>query len=305
MADTTSLSSFPNNIDTFDRVSDLSVQQGTFAKAKTYKSYIDAENYSQAEQYLKSNPDLAGCAVNAGMYNKHSDAIVALEEKALEDREYTINGLTIMNDRLDTVHSEFSTDSSETNTVLLNTIINSSKKDSRKIKGDSYISVGCNSKNDLTLSFSKNGDIPIDEDKYIGKIHTYNSNGDKIQYDLYQRSFCVLNKTYFTDYFEDNFNKIFIPNTNWVGSNGLSTDLRYHRKFVSIEGSIILKNTYRVYPIGYNDGTISINACLSLPSGLNSNLQSTHNYIAIKYSGISKNDIQSIQGIIKYTRETA
>ncbi|MCI8306721.1 MAG: hypothetical protein HFH14_01605 [Lachnospiraceae bacterium] len=79
MSDTTKLSSFPDRVDTFERVSDLSVQEGTFEKSKIYKGYIDSENYSQAEQYLKDNEDLARCAVNAGMFNKHSDALTALE----------------------------------------------------------------------------------------------------------------------------------------------------------------------------------------------------------------------------------
>lgn len=94
MADTTSLSSFPNKIDTFERISDLSIQQGTFEKAKTYKNFIDDKNYSGAEQYLKSNPDLARCAVNASLFNKHSDALTALENESLREEILITTGTT-------------------------------------------------------------------------------------------------------------------------------------------------------------------------------------------------------------------
>lgn len=222
MADTTSLSSFPNNIDTFDRVSDLSVQQGTFAKAKTYKSYIDAENYSQAEQYLKSNPDLARCAVNAGMYNKHSDAIVALEEKALEDREYTKDGLTTMNDRLDTVHSEFSKPSENTdkNTVLLNTLINGTPKYSSKIKGESDILINCNSDKELVISLKK---YPVNENVNYYSEAGYNYNGKNVYQINYKP---VLNK---------GWNEIEI---NLISNMSAPPDDYYNMKIINVSGFI-------------------------------------------------------------------
>ena len=48
-------------------------------KARQYKSYINAGNYTGAENYLKNNPDLKQCAISAEIVNKHSDAIVAIE----------------------------------------------------------------------------------------------------------------------------------------------------------------------------------------------------------------------------------
>lgn len=86
MNNTTNLSSFPTSIDTFERMSDISGkpiadgEQSTLEKSKIYKEIIEAGNYEDAEKYLKENEDLAKCAINASMINKHSDAIVAVEE---------------------------------------------------------------------------------------------------------------------------------------------------------------------------------------------------------------------------------
>lgn len=155
MADTTRLTSFPNKVDTFERVSDLSAQQGTFAKSNHYKSLIDSGKYNEAEQYLRDNEDLARCAVNASMHNKHSDALVALEENVLSMDNKIDNGLTSTNNKLDAIQSKFYPNTTETNSVLLNTTVNGNTKSSAKIKGDSYISVGCAQNNmNLSLKYS-------------------------------------------------------------------------------------------------------------------------------------------------------
>ena len=73
-----SLSNYPTTIDSFDRISDLD-KDSTMIKARQYKSYINAGNYTGAENYLKNNPDLKQCAISAEIVNKHSDAIVAIE----------------------------------------------------------------------------------------------------------------------------------------------------------------------------------------------------------------------------------
>lgn len=77
-----SLSTFPSAIDTFKRYSDLDA--ATLKKAETYKGYIEAGDYTTAEQYLndEDNEDLASCGIGADIINKHSDAIVALEEES-------------------------------------------------------------------------------------------------------------------------------------------------------------------------------------------------------------------------------
>lgn len=72
------LSTYPTTVDTFNRISDLD-KDSTMIKARQYKSYINAGNYTGAENYLKNNPDLKQCAISAEIVNKHSDAIVAIE----------------------------------------------------------------------------------------------------------------------------------------------------------------------------------------------------------------------------------
>ena len=53
MADAT-LSTYPTTVDTFNRISDLD-KDSTMIKARQYKSYINAGNYTGAENYLKNN----------------------------------------------------------------------------------------------------------------------------------------------------------------------------------------------------------------------------------------------------------
>ena len=84
MANTTSLSGFPATIDSFDRVSDL--DEETLAKSEIYKDLINNGDYDDAEQYLEDNPDLAQCAINAAIINKHSDSIVALENETVKKK---------------------------------------------------------------------------------------------------------------------------------------------------------------------------------------------------------------------------
>lgn len=84
MANATNLSGFPATIDSFDRVSDL--DEETLAKSEIYKNLINSGHYEDAEQYLEDNPDLAECAINATMINKHSDAIVAIENETIKKK---------------------------------------------------------------------------------------------------------------------------------------------------------------------------------------------------------------------------
>lgn len=76
----TSLSSFPNSVDTFKRYSDLTAD--TMVKAERYKEFIETEQYETAMEYLnlKENEDLRDCGINAEIINKHSDAIVEIEK---------------------------------------------------------------------------------------------------------------------------------------------------------------------------------------------------------------------------------
>lgn len=140
MADTTSLSSFPNNIDTFDRVSDISEQQGTLEKSQKYKKKIDDGKYADAEKYLRDNEDLAQCAINASMFNKHSDAIVALEEKSISDKQDTDNKL---NEKIGGVELSFGS-------VFSSNSVDLKIKDSNN--NNSSVNISC----DSNLKFIKN-----------------------------------------------------------------------------------------------------------------------------------------------------
>ena len=93
MADA-SLSTYPTTIDSFNRISDLD-KDSTMIKARQYKSYINAGNYTGAENYLKNNPDLKQCAISAEIVNKHSDAIVAIENDINNNVKSSINSLAI------------------------------------------------------------------------------------------------------------------------------------------------------------------------------------------------------------------
>ncbi|GEM_PF-3584531 len=163
MNNTTNLSSFPTSIDTFERMSDISGkpiadgEQSTLEKSKIYKEIIEAGNYEDAEKYLKENEDLAKCAINASMVNKHSDAIVAIEENVIKNKETLAQmneGLTYLNNKTESIHSKLIENNSTSNSVYLNTILNNSIKSSLKIKGDKYVSVSCN-QDDLNISLKK------------------------------------------------------------------------------------------------------------------------------------------------------
>lgn len=138
MNNTTNLSNFPTSIDTFERMSDISCtpiadgEQSTLEKSKIYKEIIEAGNYEDAEKYLKENKDLAKCAINATMVNKHSDAIVALEETVndnnrtlvnkIDSIEKTVNDNKQTLDRIDSIHIKGGTHisvSNEQNNIII------------------------------------------------------------------------------------------------------------------------------------------------------------------------------------------
>ena len=94
------LSTSPTTIDSFNRISDLD-KDSTMIKARQYKSYINAGNYTGAENYLKNNPDLKQCAISAEIVNKHSDAIVAIENDINNNVKSDISDIKIKQDNID------------------------------------------------------------------------------------------------------------------------------------------------------------------------------------------------------------
>ncbi|MDE6635741.1 MAG: hypothetical protein K2K09_03935, partial [Lachnospiraceae bacterium] len=144
---------------------------------------------------MRDNEALARCAVNASMFNKHSDALVALEEKALDDRQYAEsiynyanNGLTGLNDKFDATRVVFSSNASNTNSVCLDTFIGSVLRHSTKIKGNSDILVSCNQDKELVISLKK---YPINEEENVWSLAGYNYNGKEVRQVKYT---AVINK---------------------------------------------------------------------------------------------------------------
>lgn len=125
MADAT-LSTYPTTIDSFNRISDLD-KDSTMIKARQYKSYINAGNYTGAENYLKNNPDLKQCAISAEIVNKHSDAIVAIENDINNNVKSDISDV---NDEITNVKNDIkSLDSSVTSLIKKQTTIDNNIND--------------------------------------------------------------------------------------------------------------------------------------------------------------------------------
>lgn len=80
MADA-SLSNYPESVDSFNRISDL--DKDTLKKSNEYKKLINLGRYLEAYNYLnkEENADLKQCAIGAELINKHSDAIVNIENE--------------------------------------------------------------------------------------------------------------------------------------------------------------------------------------------------------------------------------
>lgn len=99
MADA-SLSTYPTSVDTFNRISDL--DENTLKKSNQYKKLVNAGNYAGAKAYLndEGNTDLKQCAINAEIVNKHSDAIVAIENDINENVKSDINDINTRISRL-------------------------------------------------------------------------------------------------------------------------------------------------------------------------------------------------------------
>ena len=70
-------------------------------KAEHYKSLINEGKYDDAATYLNlnENDDLKRCSIGADIINKHSDAIIALEENhsLFEDNLYNNSKLSCVN----------------------------------------------------------------------------------------------------------------------------------------------------------------------------------------------------------------
>ena len=76
-------SSFPDDIDQFDRFTDLNLD--TLDYAKQYNAYITKGNFSGAAQILIDHPELKPSLINAENLNRIIDAIKCIETYYVED----------------------------------------------------------------------------------------------------------------------------------------------------------------------------------------------------------------------------
>lgn len=296
-----SLSNYPTSVDTFDRISDLD-KDSTMIKARQYKSYINAGNYTAAENYLKNNSDLKQCAISAEIVNKHSDAIVAIENDINNNVKSNISDIKIKQDDIDSKVNSISSklgykvsDGNEENQILL--AIN---ENTLNLKSDGRINI--KSSDSDTINFKYN--IPtfpnitynaqaVTSGGLNKKIETSNEFTDS----LYEICFYGSGN----NFIDASGQYIYqIPNTGWYNrSSGNAID-NYGYEIIpfSIEGGVKTKTNW--YPIGYNDGIVSINATFNQIDD-----EITTLFLTIKVKGISSiDDIRWTKGIIKYTRET-
>lgn len=153
------------------------------------------------------------------------------------------------------------------------------------------------SKTDSGIIISSPDISPSLSEKQIGTIELYpdNNHNSTSKYNLCQKAFCITDTSVIAS---NSPGDICIPNTKWSNPDGLTSDVNL-RRLISVEGVLIKSNNY-AYPIGYNDGTISVNALYGMSAADISMMQ-----LIIRYSGISQDDIKAVKGIIKYTTETA
>ena len=88
-------SNFPNNIDEFDYMNDVTGE--LYIALTAYNDYVKSGNFTAAMQLLNANPDLKKCIFNADKHNKILDALMALETLFYEDIETYIT--TVVKDR--------------------------------------------------------------------------------------------------------------------------------------------------------------------------------------------------------------
>lgn len=290
------LSNYPTTIDSFDRISDLD-KDSTMIKARQYKSYINAGNYTGAENYLKNNPDLKQCAISAEIVNKHSDAIVAIENDINNNVKSDISDVKIkQNDimkNISDVENKLGYEINDaTNGVRLT--INDEKLD---IYGynKSVVSLKrgySSTPNRISINtpyflYENLNNDPIETTiRYDKQLHF----GGSQAFNLYEACFYHLGSI-FSD-FSDSV-KCVVSNTNWRNANGSSKMPSEYYPF-SIEGGIRTTNNIW-YPFGYNKGSISVNAYFGTRVSGEEDMK-----FIVECTGINISNIACTCGIIKY-----
>ena len=285
-----SLSTYPTSVDTFNRISDL--DENTLKKSNQYKKLVNAGNYAGAKAYLNDveNADLKQCAISADIVNKHSDAIVAIENDINENVKGDINDI---NQSVNDIENKLGYNIDDTtNGVRLS--INDEVLD---IYGynKSKVSLsrgGASVPDRIKISTPyfmcenlKNDPVSIDVG-YDKSLHF----GGTSSFDLYEACFYHSRSEFM------NFSgsvKCKVTGTDWRDPNGNTTMTSEYYPF-AVEGGI--RTTKKVwYPFGYNSGSISINAYFDRYTSDSDRME-----LIVECTGISIDNIDCTCGIIKY-----
>ena len=282
MADAT-LSNYPTSVDTFNRISDL--DENTLKKSNQYKKLVNVGNYAGAKAYLNDvgNADLKQCAISADIVNKHSDAIVAIENDINENVKSNINDI---NQNINDIESKLGYNISNATDGVSLTI---NKKTPISIKGSGKTKVYGynNSGNNITINTPEFIYEPVSaEVKYDKSLHFSGS----LTNDLYEACFYHFRSEFM------NFSgsvKCKVTGTDWRDPNGNTTMTSEYYPF-AVEGGI--RTTKKVwYPFGYNSGSISINAYFDRYTSDSDRME-----LIVECTGISIDNIECTCGIIKY-----
>lgn len=293
-----SLSSYPTVVDNFDRISDLD-KDSTMIKAVQYKSYINSGNYTAAENYLKNNPDLKQCAISAEIVNKHSDAIVAIENDIKDNVKSNINTLTQNQNNIKKNISDVEN--------KLGYEINDITGGVRLAINDEILNIYGHDRSKVSLKRGSSSDDPdnisINTPYFIcTNLNNDYPPGETISYDkvlhfkgsqyyhLYEACFYHEGSS-FIEINEGESIRLFVSNTNWRNPDGSSKMPSEYYPF-SVEGGIRMTNNIW-YPFGYNRGLISVNAYFG-------NLAADGMKLIVECTGIDKSKIECTCGIIKY-----
>ena len=268
-------------------------------KAVQYKSYINSGNYTAAENYLKNNPDLKQCAISAEIVNKHSDAIVAIENDIKDNVKSNINTLTQNQNNIKKNISDVEN--------KLGYEINDVTNGVRLAINDEILNIYGHNRSKVYLkrgSSSAPDSISINTPYFIYENLINEPPGVTIKYDkqlhfggtrapyLYEACFYHPGSK-FIDL--DDSVKCVVSGTNWRNPDGSSKTSSEYYPF-SIEGGVRTTNNIW-YPFGYNKGLISVNAYF----GGRISIDDTDDMkIIVECTGIDKSKIECTCGIIKY-----
>lgn len=293
-----SLSNYPTTIDSFDRISDLD-KDSTMIKARQYKSYINAGNYTGAENYLKNNPDLKQCAISAEIVNKHSDAIVAIENDIKGNVKSDISDIkskqNIISKDVGGISSKLGYIISKSDKNGISISIN---EKALNLKSDGRININATNSNSINFSYNiptlpniAYNEQAVTSGKITNKVESSNGFSDSL-YDL-----CFYGNA--NTFIQGSGKVIYqIPNTGWYDKNGDPINNHgYEICPYCIKGGVKTKTNW--YPIGYNDGIISVNSSFYQ---IDSETQTL--FLTILIEGISVENIRWAKGIVKYTRGT-